>query len=322
MLFAINLVMTQGIFSSSVPQDVQFSISITTAGAILLSSSIVVAIMSFIQKRRGLDARSVWVKYGMWYIMVPLIFGSIFDRITFQIVIFLISVLGFLEYARATGISKDLLLLCVSFMAIGFVFLTVIASCYEIHQLMPLCAVLSVLLVPIFRRDYKGMGVKCSMAIFGIIYFGWFVSYFALMRNSSNGILYASFFLILVAVNDAMAYMVGSLIGRHKLIPQLSPNKTCEGALGAVALCIVLGLMLHRILIPDFAIEFVVLISYVLSVGGLCGDLILSFIKRDLGVKDLANVIPGHGGITDRINSIAFTAPIFLLLTNYFYGVL
>ena len=124
-------------------------------------------------------------------------------------------------------------------------------------------------------------------------------------------------------VCDAMAYVVGSLFGKHKLIPEISPKKTVEGAIGgivsAVAAFMIYGLILD-LAIPSIEVNYIVLAVFglVLAVVSQLGDLIASLIKREHNIKDYGNLLPGHGGIMDRFDSIMAVSTILLILTIVF----
>jgi len=126
------------------------------------------------------------------------------------------------------------------------------------------------------------------------------------------------FVVTLTQLNDVAQYCWGKTLGRHKVIPKVSPNKTWEGFLGGVltttALCVWLGPYLTPMRYPRSLI-----IGLVISVGGFIGDVVISAIKRDLGVKDAGSLLPGHGGILDRVDSLTYTAPLFFHVMKYFY---
>ena len=127
-------------------------------------------------------------------------------------------------------------------------------------------------------------------------------------------------FLVFVAqLSDVLQYVWGKLIGRHKLVPTLSPNKTTEGYVGGTLSATLVGGAL------GFACGFAFLpalgFAFAITQMGFCGGLVMSAIKRDSGVKDYGHLIAGHGGAMDRVDSLAFAAPVFFHLLRYFYDV-
>ena len=121
-------------------------------------------------------------------------------------------------------------------------------------------------------------------------------------------------------MNDVAAFTCGRLFGRHKFRSEISPNKTWEGALGALAVSMALPWAL-RFSFPHFGPWQLILTGVIVGVGGQLGDLSISVIKRDLGVKDMGAVIPGHGGILDRVDSLIYTAPLFLHMADFYYRI-
>jgi len=126
------------------------------------------------------------------------------------------------------------------------------------------------------------------------------------------------FLLILTELNDVAQYVWGKSLGRRRIVPTVSPNKTWEGFLGGVATTVVLAVVLAPVLTP-FDGRGAVAAGILIAVAGFVGDVTISALKRDLGVKDSGSLIPGHGGMLDRIDSLTFTAPLFLHFTRYFY---
>lgn len=126
------------------------------------------------------------------------------------------------------------------------------------------------------------------------------------------------FYLVLVAqISDVLQYVWGKTLGRHKIAPNVSPNKTWEGFIGGIASATLIGAGLW------WATPFTPLqsagMSFAVTLMGFCGGLVMSAIKRDRGVKDYGSMIEGHGGVMDRIDSLCFAAPIFFHLTRYFF---
>lgn len=145
----------------------------------------------------------------------------------------------------------------------------------------------------------------------------------SLIRYIPNGVYY--FILVFVAswVCDIFAYFVGRAIGRHKLIPEVSPKKTVEGAIGGVVFT-TLAFVLYGYIVTLFegapAPNYIILaiLGFLLSIVAQFGDLIASLIKREHGIKDYGRIFPGHGGVMDRFDSILAVAPVLLVICIFF----
>jgi len=133
-----------------------------------------------------------------------------------------------------------------------------------------------------------------------------------------DGIGLVLFLIVLTAINDITQYIIGKWLGRHKITPQVSPNKTVEGFLGGVIITTGGAIALAPWLTP-FNLQYACIIGLLLSLAGFIGDVTISALKRDLGIKDSGTLLPGHGGILDRIDSLTYTAPLFFHFTVYFY---
>ena len=125
------------------------------------------------------------------------------------------------------------------------------------------------------------------------------------------------FLVVVVQMSDVLQYVFGKLFGRHKLAPNVSPNKTVEGFVGGVGSAVGLGTLLYWM--TPFSPIAAAAMSLAICLMGFAGGLVMSATKRDRGLKDFGNLLPGHGGIIDRIDSICFSAPILFHLTRYFY---
>jgi phosphatidate cytidylyltransferase len=125
------------------------------------------------------------------------------------------------------------------------------------------------------------------------------------------------FLVVVVQSSDVLQYCWGMLFGRHRVAPALSPSKTWEGLIGGVASATALGAALHWI--TPFNAWQAALVALAINTVGFCGGLVLSAIKRDRGVKDWGQMIDGHGGMLDRVDSLAFAAPVFFHLTRFWW---
>jgi phosphatidate cytidylyltransferase len=115
-----------------------------------------------------------------------------------------------------------------------------------------------------------------------------------------------------------LQYVFGKCFGKHQIAPHISPNKTVEGFVGGVAVAVALGACFWWA--TPFAIWQAALMALVISLAGFGGGIVMSAIKRDRGLKDYGSLIPGHGGMLDRIDSLCFAAPVFFHLTRYFFA--
>lgn len=128
----------------------------------------------------------------------------------------------------------------------------------------------------------------------------------------------ALYLMLVTQVSDVLQYAFGHLFGKHAMAPAVSPHKTWEGFAGGVVCATALGVALRRL--TPFALVPSIIISLVVCLTGVAGGLTMSAIKRDCGVKDFSSLIPGHGGILDRVDSICFAGPVLFHVTRFFYG--
>ncbi|MDM8245116.1 phosphatidate cytidylyltransferase [Collinsella tanakaei] len=148
-----------------------------------------------------------------------------------------------------------------------------------------------------------------AVTAFGSLYTGYMMSSIVLLRDALPGFPGALLSIGVCAslwVSDSFAYLVGSRIGKHKMVPKISPNKSWEGFVGGLLGSVIIWLILWATGLYRFDIVFAVLTGIAVSVLGVFGDLIESRIKRGVGVKDSGNLIPGHGGMLDRSDSLIF----------------
>lgn len=170
------------------------------------------------------------------------------------------------------------------------------------------------LMAGIFLKREKDTIVDVAVTLLGMIYIGWFFSYFLFIRNVTAHGAFLFFLMATIWAMDIAAYLVGKKFGKHKMCPTISPNKTWEGAIAG---------FITAVLAADIFSGFVLINgTHALVLGTIIGivaqlsDLVESVIKRDAGVKDASDIVPGHGGVLDRMDSFILTAPIM-----YYYVV-
>ncbi|MER6344272.1 phosphatidate cytidylyltransferase [Streptomyces sp. NPDC001595] len=159
-----------------------------------------------------------------------------------------------------------------------------------------------------------------TAGVFAAFYVPFLATFVAMLLTADDGPYRVLTFLLLTVVSDTGAYAVGWRFGKHKLAPRISPGKTREGLLGAVAFAMVVGALCMQYLVDDGTWWQGLLLGLAVAASATLGDLGESMIKRDLGIKDMGTLLPGHGGIMDRLDSLLPTAPVVWLLLVIFVG--
>jgi phosphatidate cytidylyltransferase len=294
-------------------------IILLTMGIILGGYGTLCVILSLIFKLKKKSIKPLWIKYLAWFIIIPpILIPLILSPLVFKFVILIISLLLFREYANGVGLWKDRYYVMVSYLCIVSCYVPIVLGYFGFFQTMPVYLIIISLLLPIIRGEYEHMIQKSCLAMFGVTYFGWLFAHVAYFVNVRNGIALIFYIFLLVEMNDASGYIFGNLFGKRKLVPKISPQKTIVGFFGGILFVTGMSFAL-QFLTPEFSVFHRILFAGVISVGGTCGDLVVSFIKRDLKVKDFGHILPGHGGLLDRFDSIIFVAPLIFHLINLFY---
>lgn len=165
-----------------------------------------------------------------------------------------------------------------------------------------------ILMFTLLLISQKDFIKRSTSAVFITFYLAVLGGFILLLANHPDGALRILALVVLIACNDTFAYIAGVLLGKHKLAPSISPKKSWEGLIGGAIASIVGGSLIFHYL---FEVNWIVgaAIGVMTVITATCGDLIESAIKRDLAIKDMSNLLPGHGGIMDRLDSALFTAP-------------
>ena len=171
-------------------------------------------------------------------------------------------------------------------------------------------AIAAVVSVPVWFRRRPITVEPVAFTLLAVLYVGWFLGHAILLHRLVDGPALVLFLVGVTWIGETGAYAVGSTIGRHKLAPLISPNKTIEGAIAQFVLSVLGGLALAVWLLPEWPRAGAAGAGAVLGVVGQVGDLAESAMKRSVGVKDTSSLVPGHGGLLDRMDSLLFNAPI------------
>jgi phosphatidate cytidylyltransferase len=249
---------------------------------------------------------------------IPLVLALVFWTLAwpFKAAVILTLVLGFWEYLLMCEKAGIAVLKLLSLFCLGVILgpMAISGSSEWEASILLILPLLVILIGYLFsNRPMEGRLSGITHALFGVYYFGILGSYLLLIRDLEMG---PWFLLLLFAATwayDTGGYFAGRWVGRHKLLPTVSPAKTWEGVGGGILLC-VLALLGLKAVFPEHYGSFtnleIALLGLLLSTTGQVGDLVESMVKRSLKVKDSGGLIPGHGGVFDRIDSLLFNAPV------------
>ena len=190
---------------------------------------------------------------------------------------------------------------------------------YLLTLALAVCASIAILFIQVVFSNMKTTVTDIMITLFGMLYIVFFLSFIPLLHGIQNGKYLIWFILFAAWGTDTCAYFVGCKFGKHKF-SKISPKKSIEGCIGGTAGSMVIALIyavaLNKLAGLEISYIYIALISLALSIFSQIGDLSASSIKRTMGIKDFGNLIPGHGGMLDRIDSIIFIAPFaYFLLT-------
>jgi phosphatidate cytidylyltransferase len=233
----------------------------------------------------------------------------------FALLIAVVSFIGLLEYCEMTLPGRGVESILISTTAV------VISLLFYLHSAAAMTFAIALFLLSIavhtlFRfSDIKQAASEAALLFFGIVYVPYLLGYLILLRNHPSGLNWILLILFIVMSGDSAAYFFGSWFGKHKLYPAVSPNKSVEGALFGLAGSVTGAMVAKLIYFSELSVVNGILAALLIGTLGQLGDLFESMIKRSCGVKDSGRIIPGHGGILDRLDSILFAAP-----ATYYYA--
>lgn len=165
---------------------------------------------------------------------------------------------------------------------------------------------------------------SAGATILGVLYVALLGTHLVLIRTGFEPQLSAhllSFFFLVLMGADAGAYYLGRAIGKHKMVPSISPGKTWEGAAGGVVAALAMATLAHFWFFRELPLKWALPVALTMCVVGILGDLVESAMKRSASAKDAANILPGHGGLLDRLDSLLFNAPLIYYFAVFYFNV-
>lgn len=293
--------------------------------ALLTLASIVVFVVS---KRSSKDMSELVQRTQSWWVMVAIFTVAFLVSQTISIIVFaLISFLALKEYFSMIPTRRaDRRVLFWAYLSIPVQYFWVYDHYYGMFAVfipvymflfLPFASLLSQQ-TDGFLKSVGTLNWGLMLCVFSISHAAFLLILPATPESSAGGAGLLLFLIFLTQFNDVAQYTWGNLFGRRKIIPGVSPNKTWEGFLGGVATTFVLAMLIAPLVTP-LDLAHAAAAGLLIAIAGFVGDVTVSALKRDLGVKDTGSLIPGHGGILDRIDSLTFTAPLFFHFIRYFY---
>jgi phosphatidate cytidylyltransferase len=246
-------------------------------------------------------------------VLAPLVYAVIryLPPLVFSAVVVLAGGLALFEFYRMYFSSRSHSLL----IGIGLTgFAALILETHRPDILVPtlLATLVGILSVPLLSRVSLEESLRDSaVTLFGVLYLGLTLGALSMTRLLPQGEWLIFFLLLVTWASDTGAYYVGTLYGRHRLAPTISPKKTVEGLVGGWFGAILVAYAARWWFLPELSNLDCLILATLLTITGLWGDLTESAMKRSVGIKDSGGILPGHGGMLDRLDSLLFTAPVF-----------
>ena len=291
----------------------------------LILASVLVRILRGTNRISDKTFEELLARTRSWYVLaialvLPILLGAAWVCIFFLV----LSLLCFREYAVATRLNSVVSVCTAVVIAMIVNYFAVFDHWMGLFTTSWPLGICLIAIVALIADQPKGYIHRVALAIIGFALVGITLSHLAFI---SNDVLYRPillWILLCTELNDVFAYISGKTIGKRKLIPNTSPNKTIGGAIGAVVLTTTLVAIMGHFVFQGTVldrIEHLIALGILISVLGQCGDLVVSSIKRDLEIKDMSSIIPGHGGLLDRFDSLLLVAPAVFHYINYFYQI-
>ncbi len=271
--------------------------------------------------KTGNTSQRVWVSV----ITIPAILAaSYYGGVYFYLFVLVIALVSFYEFGLLVKNKNASVNSLIGYAAIIFLVTDQYRFFFDTYSF-ALLIVFLISGIELFRNKNSAI-YNIGSTLIGIFYIGLFSSSLINIREFypaagnlylQGGYLIISIFLT-IWICDSAAFFGGTALGKHKLFPRVSPNKSWEGAIFGFVFAVLTMVVLRMVVLQFLSWTSAVFIGIIIGTIGQIGDLVESLIKRDAGVKDSSNLIPGHGGIFDRFDSLLFSAPVVLLYLKYF----
>jgi phosphatidate cytidylyltransferase len=240
-------------------------------------------------------------------IFVIIIFGS---PIALAVVIALASMIGIWEYNNIV-FGHGFLIEKIEGLVFAFIipFVVLWGNSQLLIAVIAFCIIISFIIFLWSIKDSRFEIITVAKVVLGLLYIPFLISHLILIRNLDKGVYWVLFLLVIAFAGDITALYIGKYFGKHKLIPLVSPGKTVEGTIGLVMGSTIACLIFGYFIFPKISFLHITALAFVGSIIGQLGDLSESAIKRNYGLKDASSILPGHGGLMDRMDCLLFIGP-------------
>ncbi|ASJ99209.1 phosphatidate cytidylyltransferase [Citrobacter freundii complex sp. 2024EL-00228] len=297
--------------------------SLAVIFALLLIATVVNGLL--VWRRPGKDWRELTLRIRTWWVIIVLFSLAILSPHWLALTFFaLVSFMALKEFLTlAPSRQTDRMPLLWMFIAIPINYWLIGINWYGMFVVfIPVYAFLFLPVRMVIAGDTQGFLRFVSQHHWSLMTTVFAFSHVAFLLvlpddGKQTGALLVLFLVGLTEFNDIAQYLWGKSIGRIKVMPKVSPNKTLAGLVGGVVTTTLMAAVLGPVMTP-LNLPLSLLAGFIIGLSGFCGDVVMSAIKRDIGVKDSGTLLPGHGGILDRLDSLIFTAPVFFHFIRYF----
>jgi phosphatidate cytidylyltransferase len=257
-----------------------------------------------------LRQRVITTVIGLPFLIAAIWFGTPW----FSIVVAAVAIASGIEFYRMAGQKKIAPLTGAGIIAI----LLLVASPHCPYISIKPVLISLIIVVSLLWILFKSPGEKSfnnwAWTIAGIFYVGWTMSYWIELRTMEMGKIWVFWLLLIIVASDTCAYFIGRAIGKHHLIPSISPKKTWEGSIGGLLCSIIIALIFGIVFSLPMPYWQMIVLGAIINIFTQLGDFVESLLKRNIGVKDSSKLIPGHGGVLDRMDSFILTG-----IVAYYY---
>lgn len=284
---------------------------------IVMGVLLTLSVIFFFLRHRNTHAQAGWASLVSWSIATPVLFALIAAPWPWALVGLAIgSIMGLKIFFQLTGMYHRSNFVWAAYFGAAALAYLVYDGNRELYNTMPMIFFGAICLIPIIRNSHKQMIQYLALTLMAFMFVGWSFLHMAWILKLDRGPYLAIYITILTEVFDNMSLTLSRFIGKHKMFPKITPRRNWEAFAIAAPLTIVLAFS-FRHLLPQRSEQFWVASGLVAVLGGSLGDLVLSVIRRDLGIKDVGVFIIGRGDFLSVIDRLIFVAPIFYYVMWY-----